>query len=90
IKFKTEYNYERDQQRLLRLFEEVQTDEEFDDEVETTENDVVEERSEDSDTEEEIKKENESEQTVNTIGPHFNVRTRIEYILGNAATRSRS
>ncbi|KAG5862426.1 hypothetical protein JTB14_031581 [Gonioctena quinquepunctata] len=48
------YNYERDQQRSLRLLEEVPTDDDFDDEEKTTENDVVEERSEDNDTEKKI------------------------------------
>jgi histone acetyltransferase (RNA polymerase elongator complex component) len=55
-------DYEAEQQRLLRLFEEVPTDIEYDDEEDSSEEDYVEERLEKSETEQELDSEEEVEE----------------------------
>jgi hypothetical protein len=55
-------DYEAEQQRLLRLFEEVPTDIEYDDEEDSSEEDYVEERLEESETEQELDSEEEVEE----------------------------
>ncbi|KAJ8941585.1 hypothetical protein NQ314_010363 [Rhamnusium bicolor] len=60
-------DYDKEQERLLRLFEEVPSGEEYDDEEETGEEDNIEEIPENSDTEQEFD-ENEGEE-MNVSGP---------------------
>ncbi|KAJ8935473.1 hypothetical protein NQ318_009598 [Aromia moschata] len=48
--FQDDMDYEKEQERLLRLFEEVSSGEDYDDEEETGGDDYIEERSEASDT----------------------------------------
>ncbi|KAJ8968163.1 hypothetical protein NQ314_002420 [Rhamnusium bicolor] len=62
-------DYDKEKERLLRLFEEVPSGEEYDDEEETGEEDNIEEISENSDTEQEID-ENKGEE-MNVSGPYF-------------------
>ncbi|KAK9729836.1 hypothetical protein QE152_g15712 [Popillia japonica] len=62
-------DYEKEQARLLRLFEEVTSGEECDDEEETGEEDNIEERPDDSDTEQEFNEDKAEEMDVR--GPYF-------------------
>lgn len=62
-------DYEKEQERLLRLFEEVPSGEEYDDEEETGEEDNIEEISEDGDTEQEFDENEDEEMNVN--GSYF-------------------
>ncbi|KAJ8937230.1 hypothetical protein NQ314_011985 [Rhamnusium bicolor] len=62
-------DYEKEQQRLLKLFEECQTEDEYDDEEDSGEEDRVEERSERSDTEEDGEEVTDLSDLTNV--PHF-------------------
>ncbi|KAK9702501.1 hypothetical protein QE152_g29880 [Popillia japonica] len=66
---RTDMDYEKEQARLLRLFEEVTSGEECDDEEETGEEDNIEERPDDSDTEQEFNEDKAEEMDVR--GPYF-------------------
>jgi hypothetical protein len=69
-------DYEAEQQRLLRLFEEVPTDIEYDDEEDSSEEDYVEERLEKSETEQEL----DSEEEVEVQNNNENVSKRAKWM----------
>lgn len=67
-------SYEKEVERLLKLYEEVETEEEYDDEDDGWEKDVVETRSDDSDTEQEF---DEAEHQMDIEFPH-----RVPFLTG--------
>lgn len=72
--------YEKEQQRLMRLFEEVQTDEEPDDEEDDEDNNDCVENREDSDTEQEGENESENFETnTNPTVPCFTSKNGIQW-----------